>query len=75
MVITAGLISGIGMMLFNAMLAKATPKDVGAMFILMILMQTAVPAIYHGFINGRISFTQGCGFGFAIVAAYCITKG
>lgn len=75
MVIFAGLFGAIGVLCFNGMLAKATTQSVGTLFVLMIVVQTAVPAIYQGFINGGISLTKGIGFALAAIAAVLLTKG
>lgn len=74
MVIAAGLISAVGMMFFNAMLAKAEPKEVGGLFISMVLVQTAVPVIYQVVMDKKPTDVQICGFILAIIAVVLINK-
>ena len=64
-----------GMIFFNGMLAKATPQSVGTLFVLMIIVQTSIPAIYQVIQNGGISLMKGAGFLLAIIAAILLIKG
>ena len=73
-VIIAGILGAVGVMNFNGMLAKATPQSVSSLFVLMILVQTAVPAIYQIFMGG-LSATKVAGFVLAACAAILLTKG
>lgn len=75
MVVGAGLFGAVGVMCFNGMLAKATPQSVSTLFVLMIVVQTAVPAIYQAIINGGVSLTKGVGFALAAIAAVLLCKG
>ena len=75
MVVGAGLFGAVGVMFFNGMLARATPQSVSTLFVLMIVVQTAVPAIYQAIINGGVSLTKGIGFALAAIAAVLLCKG
>jgi cytochrome c oxidase subunit IV len=75
MVICAGLFGAVGVMCFNGMLAKATPQNVGTLFVLMIVIQTAVPALYQVIMNGGLSLNKIVGFVLAACAAVLLTKG
>lgn len=75
MVAGAGLTGAIGIIAFNDLLAKTTVDQVGMLFVVMILVQVLVPAIYHVVTNGGLSFTKGIGFVLAAGAAYCLIKG
>ncbi len=50
--ITAGITAGVGLIAFNSMLSGATPKQLGSLFLVSMMAQIAVPAIYHMFLNG-----------------------
>jgi hypothetical protein len=63
-----------GLLLFNTMLAKAGPKEAGQLFVLMILVQTSIPAIYHIYQNGNVSLSKIIGFSAAILAAILLTR-
>ncbi len=72
--IVAGIFGGIGVMSFNGMLAKATSQNVSSLFVLMIVVQTSIPAIYNITQNGGMTATKGLGFILAIVAGILLTK-
>ena len=72
MVLAAGVAGAIGVIFFNGMLAKATKENVGLLFIIMIVVQTAIPAIYYIYMNGEINPTKVVGFVF--VAAVLLTR-
>ena len=74
MAILSGIAAAVGMMVFNGMLAKATPQSVGTLFVLMILVQTTVPVVYDAVMNGGISLTKAAGFVFAAVAAILLVR-
>lgn len=75
MVLAAGLLGGFGVMNFNGGLAKTEPKHLGTFFAIMIVVQTAVPAIYHAAMNGKLTWTQVAGFACAIAAGALLSKG
>src|SRR4051812_6110918 len=52
LVFIAGALGAYGLYNFNAMLAKTTPQNISTLFVIMILVQTAVPAIYQLIISG-----------------------
>ncbi len=74
MALPAGILGALGIMSFNGMLAKATPANVSTLFVLMILVQTVIPATYHIAINGGLNLTKGLGFVFAAIAAILLLK-
>lgn len=71
--IAGALIAAAGMLAFNSMLAKADQQSVSALFVLMIVVQSAVPAAYQAFQAGGITLTRGIGFALAIAAAALLT--
>jgi hypothetical protein len=75
MIIAAGLAGAIGLLIFNSVLVKSTPVDVGLLFVTMILAQITVPMAYRVIMSGSLSLANGTGFIFAIVAAILLSKG
>ncbi|HRH55736.1 MAG TPA: hypothetical protein PK609_02630 [Candidatus Paceibacterota bacterium] len=74
MAIVAGVTGAVGVTFFNGMLSQATPQSVGTLFVVMIIVQTAVPAIYSVVMNGGISLTKAAGFALAGIAAVLLTR-
>ena len=69
MVVLAGLFGALGLLFFNGMLAKASMKTVGSLFVLMTVVQIAIPAIYQVIITGRLPLGKLTGFIAAVIAA------
>jgi hypothetical protein len=67
--VVAGCCSGLGFLAFNSGLAEATPALVGRLFVIMILVQMAIPAAYHVVMNGQLTARTGLGFVAALIAA------
>lgn len=74
LVVGAGLLGAVGVMCFNGMLAGAERKDLGTLFVLMIVVQTAVPTVYDAIINRGMSPTKGAGVLLAAIAAVLLCK-
>lgn len=72
--VAAALAGSFGVIAFNDALAEATPQSVGTLFIVMIIVQTAIPAIYHVVMNGEITLRTAAGFGTAMITAVLLTK-
>ncbi len=72
--VAAGIVGAAGLLLFNNVLSKATPQSVGILVVLMILIQTVVPAVYQVIMNGEISMTKLAGFVLAVVASFLLVK-
>ena len=72
--VTAGIFAAFGLLLFNNVLSNATPQSVGILVVLMILVQTIVPAVYQVIMNGEISMTKLAGFVLAVVASFLLVK-
>lgn len=73
-VIIAGLCGAGGMLMFNGMLAKATPQNVGVLFVTMMVVQMAIPALYQVVKDGNLSVSKAIGFAAAFVAAVLLTR-
>lgn len=74
MAISAGFFAGLALLAFNGMLAKAPHENVGALVILMIVVQIAVPALYQVVITRRLTGPSSIGFAAAVAAAYFLTR-
>lgn len=61
-VVAAGMAGGIGLLLFNDVIAKATLQNVGLFFVLMIVAQVIIPAVYQVIMTGGASFQKILGF-------------
>lgn len=72
MIVGACFVGALGIMSFNGMLAKATPQTVGSLFVLMIVVQTATPALYDIVMNGGVTFRKIAGFVLTGVAAWLL---
>lgn len=68
----AGALGALGLLSFNGMLAGASTAAVGQLFVLMTVVQIAIPAIYHVVMTGDIQLTKLAGFAAAIVAAFLL---
>lgn len=73
MAVGACVFGGIGLLLFNGMLSKATPEKVSSLFLLMIMVQIATPALYQIVQDGGLTTSKGVGFAAAILAAFLLT--
>ena len=71
-VVASGVIVTMGLISFNDMLQRSTEKQVGALFVLTIVVQIVTPAIYHMVQNGEFSSVKALGFTFAVAAAFCL---
>jgi hypothetical protein len=72
--IAAGIFGSMGLLAFNSVLSKATPQNVGILIVLMIVVQTVVPAVYQVIMTGGLPFTKIAGFVLAAVAAVLLLK-
>ena len=72
--IAAGVFGSMGLLAFNSVLSKATPQNVGIFIVLMIVVQTVVPAVYQAIMTGGLPFTKIVGFVLAAVAAVLLLK-
>lgn len=71
--IIASVVGAIGIMGFNGMLSKASPEDVSGLFVLMILAQISIPALYQVWM-GHATPTKYAGFALAATSAFLLTK-
>lgn len=72
-VLAAGCFAAVGLTTFNSVMAKATPENVGQLFVIMLVVQTAVPAIYQAYTNGGLTIKSAAGFLAALIAAFLLS--
>lgn len=48
----AALASGVGLLVFNSLISSASPAAIGGLFLLMLIVQASVPAIYTMVVDG-----------------------
>jgi hypothetical protein len=72
MVAGACVSGGLGLLAFNEMLSKATPKTVGPLIVLMVVVQITVPALYKTIQDGGLTVSKSIGFAAAILAAFLL---
>ncbi len=70
MVVLAGIFGALGLLSFNGMLAGVSSERVGSLFVVMIIVQIAIPAIYQVFMTGELPVTKAMGFILAVGAAF-----
>lgn len=76
MLVLIGVILGAaGMLMFNNVLATSPPEKLAPLFILMIVVQAAVPATYGMWKDGKLTMDRAIGYGAAFVAAFFLTRG
>ena len=68
-VVAAGVSGAMGMLVFNSGISQLTPQTIGPFFVIMIVTQISIPAIYHIIQNGSISRHEAAGLIMAIAAA------
>ena len=65
----SAIVGAIGLLAFNSMLSKAPKEQVGSFFIVMIMAQLALPAIYQMVMSGSLSPRKLVGITLAFVVA------
>lgn len=48
----AALASGLGLLVFNSLISSASPAAIGGLFLLMLVVQASVPALYTMVVGG-----------------------
>lgn len=72
--ILAGISGAIGILSFNGGLSKTTQSTVSDFFVLMMVVQIAVPAVYKIATTGELTISRLIGFTLAGVSAYFLSK-
>lgn len=65
----AGFVGAVGLLVFNSGLSKVIPEAAGRLFVIMIVVQTAVPSLYSMILGGELKIKTIIGFIFAIISA------
>lgn len=69
----AGLCGGVGLIMFTSGVMKAPKENLGAYFVMMVLVQMAVPACYHAYMNGSASLKHVSGLIAAVIAVLLLS--
>ena len=72
--IITGSMSGIGCLAFNDMMVRAKPTSAATLFIIMLVVQIMMPAIYHVATSQQLSIKTVVGFVAAIVACVLLSS-
>lgn len=73
-VIFAGVFGAAGLLVFGGILEKATPQNIGTIFVFMTIVQITVAASYQTIMNGGASLDKVGGYTAAGVAAYLLLR-
>ena len=68
-ILAASACGAFGGLVFNSMLANTPKETVGRLFLIAIIAQATVPAVYDVVINGQLPLKKGLGFAAAILTA------
>lgn len=66
--ILAGVVGSLGLLAFTSMLANSTPQTVGPLFIITLLTQVVVAAVYDAHMNGSFPKERIIGLVAAVIA-------
>ena len=75
LVLIGVILGAAGMLMFNNVLATSPLEKLPPLFIIMIVVQAAVPATYGMFKDGKLTLDRAIGYGAAFVAAFFLTRG
>ena len=67
--VIAACAGALGLLIFNTGLSKAAPEEVGKLFVILTVVQVAIPACYHVYLSGELTLKTGIGFAAAVLAA------
>lgn len=71
--VAASVVAGMGMLGFSDVLAKASPREIGLLYMLLLLAQFAFPVVYHvlhqWWVGDTITLKQAAGITTAVLAA------
>jgi drug/metabolite transporter (DMT)-like permease len=74
MLVSAAVLSAIGLLFYNSMLTQASKENVGALFLMMIMVQLSVPAINVMVTSQKFSASKTGGIIAAIIAVLLLNK-
>ena len=70
----AGIASGVGIVFFNGGLAATNDETVSGFFVVMIIVQVSVAAVYNIAVTGNLNASRIFGFALVPVCAYFLLK-
>ena len=70
--VVAGIMGGMGILLFTAVLARTNPTSISRLLIINLLAQIAVPAVYGALVDGGLSLKTTLGLAAAVVATFLL---
>jgi hypothetical protein len=71
--ILAAILAGFGIIFFTSGLSKTTTHNVAKFFLIMLVVQTAVPVCYHVIENQELSFKNKLGLISALITAFLLS--
>ena len=70
--LAAGVCSACGLLILNDGLSLISTEEVAKMFIIMLVVQASVPAVYDIIVNQHFVLKSTAGFVFALLAVVCL---
>ncbi len=70
----AGLIGAIGVLALNTICAKASQAEIGKYFLIMLVVQFAVPAVYHMVMSGELTVRKVAGILAGFIALWLLAS-
>ena len=70
----AGVSAGMGLLLFTEVLAKSTRETIGSLFVIMVLAQICIPAIYQLTAPGNFKMSKIIALIIAVIVSYYLGK-
>lgn len=59
--VAAAVVTSIGLIIFNSTIVQVAPQDAGRLFLIMLMAQISVPAVYHVVVNHGLSWRVAVG--------------
>lgn len=67
--VAGGLMGALALLLLSDVAHKSSPKELATLYVVMLVVQIAMPVLYILLSHGHITFKQGVGLAAAVVAA------
>ncbi|MDO8573086.1 MAG: hypothetical protein Q7S11_05035 [bacterium] len=71
--IGAGVLAALALLFLSDVVGKTSPLHLSTLYVLLLIVQISIPAIFYVVINHGVSLKQGIGFILAIVAAFLLS--
>ena len=69
----AGLLAALSLLFLSDVVGRTSPTNLSTLYVLLLIAQISVPAIFYAVINHGVNLKQGIGFIAAIVAALLLS--